>query len=225
MYKTLPTNRRPLPLKVESSTFGDLWKSCILDKQSDLTTILQMMEPVFNHWEMLLRTKDFNQDINLLTLCRMLDPDPSEAISKIESWVLWADSSSSVIEELIYIFIERIRKFRYTPSSASDKMIEYIVAKDFKRGLYHHIRAINRLKTRDALFYSETFDENDFAINTVFPDFYVLNIIKSNNWKSYLFHLISQGYSTTERSELTKLHRRNLYKEEKKLCQLVKQKP
>ena len=225
MYKTLPTNRRPLPLKVESSIFANTWKACIADKQSDLTYVLCMMEPVFVHWEKLLKAKDLKEDINFLTLCRMLDPDPSVALSKIKKWVAWAESSSSVKEELIYIFIERMRKFKYTPSNASDRMVEYVVAKDFKRGLHHHVRAINRLKARDALFYSETFDENDFGINTVFPDFYVLNIIKSNTWNSYLFHLISEGYSTVERSELTKLHRRNLYKEEKKLCQLAKQKP
>ena len=135
MYKTLPTNRRPLPLKVESSIFVNTWKACIADKQSDLTYVLCMMEPVFVHWERLLKARDLKEDINFLTLCRMLDPDPSVALNKIKKWVAWAESSSSVKEELIYIFIERMRKFKYSPSSASDRMVEYVVAKDFKRGL------------------------------------------------------------------------------------------
>ncbi len=222
MYKTLPTNRRSLPLEVESPAFADVWKACIKNQKSDLTVIMQMMEPVFACWQQQLIKQDLKTDMMFLTLCQMLDPDPEEALSKVTKWVEWAESSSSVIEELRYIFIERIRKIKYEPSSASDKMIEYIVAKDFKRGLYHHIRAINRLKARDALFYSEMFDEEEFATYIVLPDHYMLNIIKSNQWNSYLFHLISQGYTTVERSELTKLHRRNLYKEEKKLCQLLK---
>jgi hypothetical protein len=101
-------------------------------------------------------------------------------------------------------------------------MIEYVVSKDYKLGLHHHIRAINRLKMRDALYYSEQLEDDDFTIEVIFPDFFLIKKIQSNDWNSYLFHLISEGYSTIERSELTKLHRRNLYKEEQKLCHLVK---
>jgi hypothetical protein len=225
MYKTLPTDRRALPLQADSSIFVASWKQCILDKKSDLTEVLEMMEPVFIRWEELLTLRDLREDINFLTLCRMLDPDPEIALAKVKKWTEWAETSSSIKDELIFIFIERVRKLRYPPASASNKMVEYIVAKDFKRGIHHHIRAITRLKSRDALFYSETFDENEFEKYITYPDYFVLNMLRSNKWNSYLFHLISEGYTIGQRSELTKLHRRNLYKEEKKLCRLAKQKP
>ena len=222
MYKTLPTNRRSLPLKVSSSIFANAWKICVTNKQSDLTDILDMMKPVFAHWEKLLTRQAIEDDINFLTMCRMLDPDPQKALFKIKQWVMWAENTSSIEEELCLIFIERIRRIRYIPSLASDKMIEYVVSKDYKLGLHHHIRAINRLKMRDALYYSEQLEDDDFTIEVTFPDFFLIKKIQSNDWNSYLFHLISEGYSTIERSELTKLHRRNLYKEEQKICHLVK---
>ena len=224
MYKILPTNRRALPLKEESIIFAECWTECAKNKASDLTRLLKMMEPVFKSWEDFLLCKKYEIDMNFLTLCRLLDSDPAIALIKIKRWTKWAKSSSSIKEELQLIFIERIRKIKYTPDLASSKMLEYVVARDFKRGLHHHIRAINRLKSRDALFYADVFDEIEIETYTNETDYWLLDIIKSNKWNSYLFHLISEGYTSIERSQLTKLHRRTLYNEEKKICQLLKPK-
>ena len=183
-----------------------------------------MMEPVFDRWEHFLLRKNYDIDINFLTLCRMLSADPDLALSKIDNWIEWAQSSSSIKEELQLIFLERVRKIKYTPDIASDKMVEYVVARDFKRALHHHIRAINRLRYRDCLFHADIFDEIEIEAYTEEVDFWVLDRIKSNKWNSYLFHLISEGYTSVQRSELTKIHRRTLYNEEKKLCQLLKPK-
>ena len=114
---------------------------------------------------------------------------------------------------------------RYTPDMAGDKMVEYVVARDLKRALYKHIRAINRLKHRDCLYKAQVFDEIVIETYTNEVDIWVLDKIKSNKWNSYLFHLISEGYTSKQRSDLTKMHRRTLYNEEKKLCQLLKPKP
>ena len=224
MYKTFPTNRRPLPLEVDSSSFVSVWKACAKNKNSNLTALMQMMEPVFDRWEHFLLRKNYDIDINFLTLCRMLSADPDLALSKIDNWIEWAQSSSSIKEELQLIFLERVRKIKYTPDIASDKMVEYVVARDFKRALHHHIRAINRLRYRDCLFHADIFDEIEIEAYTEEVDFWVLDRIKSNKWNSYLFHLISEGYTSVQRSELTKIHRRTLYNEEKKLCQLLKPK-
>jgi hypothetical protein len=225
MYKTFPTNRRPLPLDVDSHSFASVWKACAKNKQSDLTKLLQMMEPVFERWEVFLLRVDHNIDINFLTLCRMLSKNPDIALYKIDNWIKWAKSSSSIKEELQLIFLERIRKIKYTPDVASDVMVEYVVARDFKRALHHHIRAINRLKFRDCLFYADIFDEIVVETYTNEVDIWILDRIKSNKWNSYLFHLITEGYTSRQRSELTRIHRRTLYNEEKKLCQLLKPKP
>lgn len=224
MYKTFPTNRRPLPLKVDSSSFVSVWKSCAKDKRSDLTQLIQMMDPVFDRWEEFLLRENHDIDINFLTLCRMLSSDPDTALEKIDKWIEWAQSSSSIKEELQLIFLERIRKIKYTPDMASDTMVEYVVARDFKRALHHHIRAINRLKFRDCLYHADIFDEIVVETYNDEVDIWILDKIKSNKWNSYLFHLISEGYTSKQRSELTKIHRRTLYNEEKNLCHLLKPK-
>ena len=104
-------------------------------------------------------------------------------------------------------------------------MVEYIVAKDFKLGLYHHIRYILRLVERDAIYHAETEQNILILTYTEMPDWLFLKKINIdfNKWQSYLFYMIKEGYTSIQRSELTKIHRRNLYKEEQKIWQSLKQ--
>lgn len=224
MYKTLPQNCRSLPLHVDGGEFSKEWLRCISDKESDLTELIEMMQPVFQHWKRKLLSIDMKDDINYLTLCRLLSPDSDKALKLIKNWIDWAEINSTIIEELEYLFVIRTRKFKYKPALARSSMIEYIVARDFKHGLYHHIRFANRLKERDALYHSESIENIEIAVEFDTPDYFLLDAIKNNEWDSYLFHLISQGYTSVERSTLTKIHRRNLYKEEKEIWDLAKQK-
>ena len=222
MYKHLPTSTRPLPLAVSSKTFTDEWLLCIGDYQKDLTSLLLMMEPVFIYWEKQLTREIIEDDINFLTLCKLISKEPEEALAKIKRWRSWVKSNSDIKSELQYIFIERVRKLRYKPTFAQPLMVEYIVAKDFKLGLYHHIRYILRLVDRDAIYNVEE-REFDIAVTFDLPDYLLLQNIGLNIWQSYLFHLIKQGYNSITRSVLTKLHRRNLYNEERKIWLRLKQ--
>ena len=224
MYKTLPKNIRSLPLTVDGRVFSKEWLKCIDEPESDLTKLIDMMKPVFIHWENKLLLLDLSDDINYLTLCKLISIDLEEALSHINTWIEWAQNTSSIREELEYIFIQRMRKFKYKPALARPAMIEYIVARDFKLGIHHHMRSINRLVNRDALFSAEGLENNDIIDEVDFPDFFLLDTIKQNNWDSYLFHLIKNGYTSTERSQIVKIHRRNLFKEEQQIWHLLKQK-
>jgi len=224
MYKTLPKNMRSLPLTVDGRVFSEEWLKCIGDPKSDLTKLIEMMKPVFIHWEKKLLSLDLSDDINYLTLCKLISLNLDEALKHINIWIEWAVNTSSIQEELEYIFIQRMRKFKYKPALAKPGMIEYIVARDFKLGIHHHMRSINRLATRDALFTAESLEDYDIIDEVDFPDFFLLETIKGNDWNSYLFHMIANGYTSTERSQIVKIHRRNLYKEEQQIWQLLKQK-
>ena len=112
--QNLSDKRRPLPLEVESSYFAEVWKRCTKDKTSDLTELMQIMDPAFDKWEDFLVKRDLDIDINYLTLCRILSPDPELALKKIASWVEWADTSSSVKEELQLIFRESAENALYS---------------------------------------------------------------------------------------------------------------
>ena len=156
MYKELPKNVRPLKLEIDSSDFIKEWSNCIEDKSSDLTNLLLMIRPAIAHWKKLLTGSISRIDINFITLCRLIDPsNPNKALKIIEDWLKWVNENSSLDDELTYIFIERTRKFRYSPKLASSRMAEFIVARDFKLGIYHHIRYITRLMKRDAYYYRD----------------------------------------------------------------------
>ena len=225
MYKKLPKNVRSLDLKVDSKTFKEEWIRCASDKQSDLTSLLQMMEPVFEKWEAQLTNENIQEDINFITLCQLISPNPSEAVDSIRKWVEIIKESSSIKDEICYIFIERIRKVRYIPTLANSKMIEYIVAKDLKYGIYHHMRYTLRLSEREAWYRVIDVPNFDIAVEYVMTDCLLMKKIKMKmtKWQSYLFHMITEGYTSVKRSTMTKIHRRNLYKEEKIIWDSLKQ--
>ena len=97
--------------------------------------------------------------------------------------------------------------------------------KDLKLGIYHHMRYILRLLKREALYHADIDNTFEIPMLTETPDFLLLNKIDIglNKWQSYLFHMIREGYTSVQRSELTKIHRRNLYNEEQKIWHLIKQ--
>lgn len=224
MYKKLPTNSKPFPPEVCTADFEKEWLACIGENTSNLTKLLKIMEPTFEHWENLLLGKCDRHDIGFITLCQLLDKEPSESLAKINCWTSWIKNNSDIKSELRYIFVERVRKFKYKPSLAAPIMVEYIAARDFKLGIYHQIRATHRLSKREAIFYIDDY-EFDIISELELPDYLLLKNIGAelNNWQSYLFFLIQQGYTSTKRSELTRTDRRNLYKEERKIWQSIKQ--
>ena len=181
------------------------------------------MQPAFAHWEKLLLGTIDRADIGFVTLCQLLDKDPAVSLDKLNCWVDWVLENSDLKSELQYIFLERVRKFKYKPSLAAPIMVEYIAARDFKLGIYHQIRATHRLSKRDATFYIDDY-EFDIMSDNELPDYLLLKNIGAelNSWQSYLFFLIKQGYTSTTRSELTRTDRRNLHKEEKEIWQSIK---
>jgi len=224
MEDPLPTNCRPLNLNHSSEEFSQEWRNCILDASSDLTCIIDMMEPAFLHWGKVFLKKEHEPDMLYTTLCKLLSSEKAKAEEKITLWLDWVDKNSTLEDEFKFIFIERVRKFKYIPEQATPIMVEFIVAKDFKYGIYHQIRSVTRLLKRDALF-SANF-ENDFEIS-VFEepaDILLLKTIEinTNNWQSYLFSLLKRGYTSIKRSEFTKIHRKTLYNEETKLWEHLK---
>lgn len=226
MYKKLPKNTRPLALEIETEDFVEEWKKCVTDKQSDLSILIDMMNPVFIKWENLLSKKDLSDDIGYTTLCKLISPNPEEAKETISLWLQYIENTSDFMSEIQYIFIERMRKFKYVPTLASSIMVEYVVAKDLKLALYHHIRYVSRLINREALYHSDIESNLEIQIEEELPDFFLLKNIDAdlNPWQSYLFFMIKEGYSSVKRSELTRIHRRNLYKEEQTIWHLIKQK-
>lgn len=214
---------RPMPLEVDTETFIAEWKKCILDKSSDTQHLFIMLEPFLDHWESQLKRKSEVEHINYSTLCSLLSDNPETSLLMIKKWIEWVQSTSNIKNELSYIFLERVRRFKYYPSLARPIMVEYVIARDFKLALKHHITGIWRKIHRDAHYIAEYDVDFDLEFDYSYVDTLVYKEIeKLTNWQQYLLKLILDQYSSKDRSELTLIHRRNLYIEEKKIWDLVK---
>jgi len=117
-----------MPMDVETIPFITEWKKCILDSSNDTTKLFVMLDPFLKHWERQLRRQDDIEHINYTTLCCLLAEDKINALESISNWISWVESTSTIKNELTYIFLERIRKFKYYPSLARPFMVEYIIA-------------------------------------------------------------------------------------------------
>lgn len=221
----LPTNSRPLTLTVSSEKFASIWMSCILDKTSDMTKLLEVVHPFISKWERLLTDKEETKDINYVALCRMLSPtNPEEAREKISTWLESVQTPSSIYDELIYLFIERVRRIKYKPKLAKPLAVEYIVASDFRMGLNHLIRGACRRIKRDAFTKADSYEKIEIPVLVEPADYLLIENLDLDRWESYLLHLLKQGFSSVERSQLTHFHRRSLHTQEQNLWHLLKQK-
>lgn len=223
MPKPLPTNVRPMTLDVSSEIFTSEWGRCILDKKYDMTKLITMIKPFVKEWEYQLKQQSKEQNINYVTLCKLLSEDSAESLKMIKCWVSWAESTSTIENELTYLFLERVRRFKYYPTLARPVMVEYVVARDYKLGLKHFIRNVWRQHGRDALLTAEYDVDYDKKISYSYQDPFIFDKDNMSPWHLYLLNLVLSNYNTTERSELTHIHRRNLYIEEKKIWDSIKQ--
>jgi len=223
MYKTLPTNIRPMSLEVSSEIFVSEWGRCIADKKSDTTELMKMIKPFVADWETQLRQQAQETNLHYTTLCKLLSKSIPESLSMVRCWVSWAESTSSIENELTYLFLERVRRFKYYPTLAKPTMVEYVIARDYKLGLNHFIRNVWKRHNRDAHLTAEYGVDYDIEIEYAYPDPFLFNKTHLNQWQVYLLNLMLTNYNTTERSDLTHMHRRNLHVEEKNIWDSIKQ--
>lgn len=215
-------NSRPMPMDTPTSVFVDEWKACIENASHDTTRLFTMLDPFIAHWKSQITAQTYDYHINYLTLCNLLSDDLDESLNMIRCWVDWAEKTSSVESELRYLLLERIRKFKYFPTQANPIMAEYVIGRDFKLALNHYIRDIWRKHNRDALLSAEHSIDFDAEYSYTYPDYIMWKNLNLDTWQSYIIKLIIDEYSSKDRSDLTLVHRRNLYLQEKKIWDLIK---
>lgn len=220
----LPTNVRPLQLDVSSEEFAAEWESCVKNRASDLTQLIQMMQPAFNYWIQLLKGKaDSRHDINYVTLCNLLNKqEPNKATSRIKAYVGFR--GTDLFWELQMLFIRRLRKMRFFPALARPIAIEYIVARYLKWDTWLDIKRVeasNRHLEKATLYFNPPTiyepDYNKIVLSREIRD-------EFDDFQYYLYYLIMEGFNLAERTCILNYDRRNLYKEESKIWHHLKQK-
>lgn len=224
MLRTLPKNQKPLSNDTDTSALVAEWKNVCLDKKSDLTTIYQIVRPALLHWESILKSGNYIEDINIYTLLKLLSSDIKRGLKILKTWVTEIERTSSILDELTFVFIERIRNVKYIPRANSDIIIEYVIARDLKFGLKDHILSFWATYRRNNPSIKTDIEVEDLEYYDKLPDYYIIDTIKKDYWLYYLCSLIYEGYTSIQRSELTHIKRQNLYREEKELWQLLKSK-
>lgn len=214
-----------MPLVVTSEEYAQEFKLAVASADSDITKLLEVSQPYLDQWEQQLTHVDTEKELNYIILCRLLSPkEPEKALEMIAAWVKWAETSSSVKEELQYLFLQRIRRFKYSPTLARPVTIEYVIARDFKYGLHHFISYAYAKRQRDALDRAESTDTIELSYVPTIPDYLLMNNMKLNRWQSYLFQLMLDRDTSTSRAKLSHYKRSNLFHEEKKIWQLLNKK-
>lgn len=224
MFRILPKNQKPLSPRTNTESLVEEWKSVCMDKTSDLSDLCQLMRPALQSWTNILRSGKYYKDINIYTLSRLLSPSIDISNKMIDAWIAEVETTSSLLDELTLLFIERVRAVKYIPRAKSDLIIEYVIARDLKLALKDKI--IQYWDKRIDLCALERYYSSNFEYQHYdkLPDYYLLNIIKQDYWMYYLCCLIYEGYTSVQRSDLTKIKRQNLYREEKQLWHLLRSK-
>lgn len=222
-YKFCSTNIRPMPLEVSSEVFADEWHKCWEDKESDLTTLFLMVKPLLLHWERMFTIPTYNKDIQYIALCKYLAPnDPDEAITKLAQWVEWAENTTSVLEELEFIFMRRIRSMGYYPKFAKPISVEYVIVTDFRYAVNAAIRSVLSIAVHEIDYAKNSCISPGLLIEYDLPDYLLLKNLSFSKWESYLFYLVLEGYSSYEISRITRIPRETYYYEEKQIWQCLK---
>lgn len=218
-YKILPTNKRSLPLQVDPETFSSEWRACWQDKDRDMTTLMEYATPMISHWRKLLQRTTL-PDINFVSLCAQLSPEPAVALHKVDKWLRWATHSSSIEDELRLIFITHVREANYYPKFANYAMAEYIIAKDFRYRLKDFIKKAH-IQNMDYILFDTS--KYEIAVEPDYPDYFLLKHLHLNKWESYLFEWMSNGRSSADFTRASHIPFDTFKHEERQLWRLLKE--
>lgn len=183
-----------------------------------MTTLVRMAEPAIKHWEQLL-TRTTTPDINMVSLCARLGASAEVALSKIDKWIKWAQNTSSVKEQLWYIFIEHVRHANYFPTYANPVMAEYVIARDFKNKICVDIKR-STVQRVDYELYENNFD---IGFTPRYPDYLLIKNLKLDRWETYLLWWIKNRRSPLEAARSTHIPFDTFKKEERYVWHLLKE--
>lgn len=199
LYRSARNDQRPMQLLVSREIYHAEWKACWKDPARDVSSVLQMTIPFFEHLERQLRDPCCN-DIQLVTLCRFLDPEIPKALDIIERWLDWADEHSSVRHEMILTMVDCIRKLPFF-TAKDGNMAEWIITLDFRRRFYRTMRFPTRRAPRpegDGQVYTLEIPVEDYH-----PDYLLEKNLQLSAMELYLVNLIQTGCTKSQIKNLT----------------------
>ncbi len=225
MYKVLPTDTRPMPLKVSSTRFASAWKKCFESKRSDLSELFEVIQPFLIHWEQLLTDVEYEKDIHYVSMCRRLSYDEDTALTMIRTWLSHLKQLDvSVQEELQFIMMRKIRNFRFFPEKAEPKVAEWAFAQYFKMGLLDRIQAVSKKNGLvETVSLEELEETHEYTYHSSHPDTMLVRNLQLDTWDGYLLYLLRQGINSSGMSALMHLSRATFFEEERFLWDSLRQ--
>lgn len=219
MYKILDTEVRSMPLAVTSSKFIKEWKAA-WETKACTNTLLTMIQPFFDHWVRMLTIPGSEKDINYISLCHLIQGKGLNPPEAIEEWLYTVENSTSLQEEFEMLFLVQLSKLTYFPAQASARMMEYVLARDFKQRLSMKI-VRNARKPIDIPVKETTF--NTLETDEVEIDILLLKHIELTEWQWYLLELIRRGRTSSDIAEITHIPRETFYYEERAIWNRLRQ--
>jgi hypothetical protein len=208
-----------MPLSISSRSFAARWRK---DWQNKACTegLLSIMEPFFKQWEHMLTDPGSEKDINFISLCHLLESQGVNPTAAMEEWIHYADNTTSIREELVMLFLTQMSKMRYYPTKASSRMVEYVLARDFKQRLCKEILKASRhpidMPVKEVIFTS-------IPTPSLEKDILLIKHLGLTDWQWYLLELLRQGKSSLEIAKITHIPRETFYYEEREIWQRLRQ--
>jgi len=188
--------------------------ACRLNPKQSTNKLHALVMPFFDHWVRMLVEPAYPKDLNYIALCRRLCYKSEDPTELLHYYINWANRTSSVKEELVFLFFERLRNLKYYPKLASPKMAEYVIAMDFRN--YLKDRIVSSVRHPIDIPNPElTF--NSLRVEDTHPDYLLLKTLGLDAWESYVLELLKLGMNTMEISVLTRLPRKTFAKEENQI--------
>jgi hypothetical protein len=210
MFKTkrLATNTRPLPLHVDDFTFTEEWILCAESIERDRTLLIQMLEPVIEHWINLITEPSYPKDVTFMSLYSAIQGRAlNEYEDPLKYWIAYQGSKKEIRQQLICIWLNVLNKMD-TDTLLPGAYTEFTIATCFRWELQDSIKAIY-LRERNKLDINDMIN-HDYLL---YRDVLFIKNARLDKWQEYLLLLLYNGYCGMDIECLTNYAKTSLYKE------------
>lgn len=226
----LATNILPINISVKYSEYVDAYIDAKRNfDQTSLTFLIKAMHPTFKRWSKIFQSKQYEKDITIYTLIRLLKADnkPEMPIAwKIKSIKDWMSASGITFYELCQeAFISHIRKETVVHNNYPTELsFFFFIAKDVKMFLFKQIRHILQKLKKDYKTNFKNFYQSNKFIDLYLDINYIENIQTTNYllFGAYILFITKKQVTIKDLKKAFGLNNQEAKELKEALCQLTK---
>lgn len=214
-FKQCSLTINPLSEGVSISEFDRYFRLIIRGDKRYIEHVQFMLQPYVAYWIKHLKyPTEQAADIQKLILVKDLTYYHKDPLQAIDDYVFQIELFSSLEEELNYMIIKTLLKFKKIYSAATDLAMAKAFAVRYRKVLRDSILRLLR-RTIDKKYHVRNIKDK-FHID-IHPDYLYLKNMELTEWESYLFELRSHDLDLYQISDICKIQRETFFYEDKEL--------